>query len=273
MLQIATQLGQLTIGRERSQCGNQRGRGRRHRWSLDKVAQEGRRAAGSVICLGQLLPVNTRHTDLGAAGSSLRQQVGQRGHAGFGVDQITIINFDMGGAHGHAQQPGGCSPSAPVDAQPRQALLPAVSGQTIHKGVARRIVALPQVTQQRSSRREEDHEIKVQRRGQLMQEPTTVDLRRQYRGKAIPTLIQQNAVIEDAGCVEDPFEGQRRRRQLRKELTHSRFISHIDLGDLYSDPLGDQLVNHPLLGLVCNAPPPGQDQLFGPLRSQPRRHH
>ena len=106
-----------------------------------------------------------------------------------------------------------------------------------------------------------------------MQEPTTVDLRRQYRGKAIPTLIQQNAVIEDAGCVEDPFEGQRRRRQLRKELTHSRFISHIDLGDLYSDPLGDQLVNHPLLGLVCNAPPPGQDQLFGPLRSQPRRHH
>ena len=50
-------------------------------------------------------------------------------------------------------------PGAPVNAQARQTLLPAITRQPIEKGVSRRIVALPRCSQQRGGRGKEDHEV------------------------------------------------------------------------------------------------------------------
>ena len=100
-----------------------------------------------------------------------------------------------------------------------------------------------------------------------MQQPTAGHFGGQHRGKTIGVLVAQQPVIQHPRRVEDPFQPHFIRRELGKEGTHCRFISHIDLGDLDLNAFGRQLVNPSLLTCRGDPPPAQQDELASPLRA------
>ena len=148
----------------------------------------------------------------------------------------------------------------------------AIAGQPVEEGIGRRIVALAQTAQQGRRRREEDEIIKIQRCGELVQQPTTSHFGSEHRDKTFPALVEQNRIIQHPGSVEDPFQRKCARRDLRKEHPHCCFVSHIDQRKLHRDSVRRQLVQDRLLGRIVYPAAAGKDQLFGPLLSQPLGH-
>jgi hypothetical protein len=145
-------------------------------------------------------------------------------------------------------------PQPPRHGQRRQAQPQAVRGQRVQDAVRGGVVRLPGAAERRGTRGVEDERGQVQFRGQLVEVPRGVGLRRQHRLDPLARHRGQRAVVEHTGGVEDA--GQRVLRRHRAEQPGDR-VAVADVAG-HDRRLGAELGEGPLeLGRAGGVGGPG----------------
>ena len=76
-------------------------------------------------------------------------------------------------------------------------------GQSVHKGIGRRIIALSRGAQYRSRRGEENKEVEGSVQSEHMKIPGTIDLGPHNTLEALPIKLYEDAIIKRASCMDD----------------------------------------------------------------------
>ena len=108
--------------------------------------------------------------------------------------------------------------------------------------------------------------------GQTVEQPRPHDLRSQYRREAFPRLVQQDAIIKDARCVNDPDERGRAMSQIVQQACQRGLIGDIKGFDPHRHAPAHQVSERHPLAFFLHAAPPGQHEVSRPLRRQPVGH-
>ena len=104
--------------------------------------------------------------------------------------------------------------------------------------------------------------------------PTADHLGRQHPGKTRPALVEQNAVLQVAGQMNDAFERRRGGITLQgyEEVAHGVGRGHIHGGDRNGGALGAQVIQRFRLAGRGDALARGQHQMARALGHKPARH-
>src|SRR5579875_2450980 len=114
----------------------------------------------------------------------------------------------------------------PTWAQGPQLIL--IAGKPIEEGVGGSVVALASRSQQGGSRGEEHEEVQIQVQGQPMQMPGAAQLGGEHLGKVVPVLMDEQAIGEHAGGMEDPAQGGGSLCDAGEQGSDLVFVGHIE---------------------------------------------
>ena len=128
-------------------------------------------------------------------------------------------------------------PGTPVDRRHRQALLPPEVRQTVEIGVRGGVGRLARGTDEGSHRRKKDEQVQFPVPGYFVKIPGAGRLGFEHPAEPIGGLGEQNAVVQDAGRVENAPDRLILPGQVRKETFHCLAVGHIGL-DILHFPVG-----------------------------------
>src|SRR5687768_46947 len=97
----------------------------------------------------------------------------------------------------------------------------------VDEGVCSGIAALPGRTQKRSERRKQYEKIEAAILRQFVQPPGAKNLWICNRSKALSRRLQQDAVVEDRGRVDDSAKRRHRRIDVFEHFSHAAFICNV----------------------------------------------
>src|SRR5690348_10245471 len=103
--------------------------------------------------------------------------------------------------------------------------------QTVQERVGGHVVPVTWRSEQRGRRGEEHEEIQWYTQRQCMEIPGSTNLGRHHRLKALQVEVEQNAVVQACGGVNDAFQGGHGSADLSKRAGYLPFLSDISPGD------------------------------------------